>query len=56
MRERSFLHFTVAALALLKAVLSGSREDAVLVGAVVYSVFAVWFGLVVFNRATRPNP
>jgi hypothetical protein len=51
----NFLHFMVGALALLKEVLHGSRVEAVLAGAAVYSVFALWFGSVVFSRAKKPN-
>jgi hypothetical protein len=45
----NFLHFAVVAVTLLKALLGASAEI-LLVGAVVYSVFAVWFGLVVFTH------
>ena len=50
---RGILHFAIVAMALLKALLGGLRAEVVLVGAAVYSVFAVWFGLVVFKRATK---
>ena len=49
----NFLHFAVVAVTLLKALLSGTRAEFILVGAVVYSVFAVWFGLVVFTHPTK---
>ena len=51
----NFLHFAVVAVTLLKALLSGTRAEILLVGAVVYSVFAVWFGLVVFTHPTKPD-
>jgi hypothetical protein len=46
-------HFTIGALALLKALLAGQRVPEVVVGAVAYTAFAVLFALVVFGRA--PN-
>jgi hypothetical protein len=49
----NFLHFAVVAVTLLKAILSGSRAAEVLGGAALYSIFAVWFGGVVFSRASR---
>jgi hypothetical protein len=42
----NFMHFAVVAIVLLKAMNAGFRG--LLVPAVIYSVFAVWFGLVVF--------
>jgi hypothetical protein len=50
----NFLHFAVVAVTLLKAGLAGMRTEILLGGAVVYSVFAVWFGLVVFTHPTKP--
>jgi hypothetical protein len=48
----NFMHFAVVALVLLKAFTAGFRE--LLVASIIYSVFAVWFGLVVFtNPSTR---
>lgn len=49
----NFLHFAVVTLALLKALMGGQRAPEVVVGAVVYSVFAVWFGLVLFTHPGR---
>lgn len=49
----NFLHFAVVAIALLKALLGGASAEILLVGAVVYSVFAVWFGLVVFTHPAK---
>jgi hypothetical protein len=50
----NFLHFAVVAVALLKALLGGASAEILLVGAVIYSAFAVWFGLVVFTHPTKP--
>jgi hypothetical protein len=47
----NFLHFAVVAVTLLKALLAGTmlpRETWALCG--LYSVFALWFGLVVFTH------
>ena len=49
----NFLHFAVVAVALLKALLGGMSAAILLVGAVIYSVFAVWFGLVVFTHPAK---
>lgn len=49
----NFLHFAVVAVTLLKALLSGTRAEIILAGAVVYSIFAVWFGLVVFTHPAK---
>jgi hypothetical protein len=46
-------HFTIGALALLKALLAGQRVPEVVVGAVAYTAFAVLFALIAFGRA--PN-
>jgi predicted membrane channel-forming protein YqfA (hemolysin III family) len=49
----NFLHFAVVAVTLLKALLGGMRSEVVLIGGLVYSVFAVWFGLVVFTHPKK---
>ena|ERR1700680_842998 len=49
----NFLHFAVVAIILLKALFSGFRANEIIVGAAIYSVFAIWFGLVLF---THPIP
>jgi hypothetical protein len=49
----NFLHFAVSAIILLKALLGGFKPIEIIVGATVYSLFAVWFGLVTF---THPIP
>ncbi|HEX3127230.1 MAG TPA: hypothetical protein VH394_07855 [Thermoanaerobaculia bacterium] len=46
----NFVHFAVVAITLLKALLAGEKAAAVLIGAVAYSVFAIWFGLVAFTH------
>lgn len=45
----NFLHFTVVALALVKAFLAGQREFVVIVGTVLYVLFAAAFGKVLFS-------
>jgi hypothetical protein len=49
----NFLHFAVVAVTLLKALLGGTKTGIFLAGAVVYSIFAVWFGLVVFTHPAK---
>jgi hypothetical protein len=50
----NLLHFAVVAIALVKAVIGGSvRTSEVVVACVIYSVFAVWFGIVVFTHPIR---
>lgn len=46
----NFLHFAVVAITLVKALAGGMRGGPILAGAVVYSAFAVWFGLVAFTH------
>jgi hypothetical protein len=50
----NFLHFLVGALALIKAAFAGWGGTPVAAGAVMYTLFAVWFGLVVFTHPTAP--
>lgn len=47
----NFLHFAVAGIALVKAVMAGERAVAILACTALYVVFAVAFGAVVFGRA-----
>jgi len=47
----NFLHFAVAGIALVKAVVAGERAVAVLVCTAIYVLFAIAFGAVVFGRA-----
>jgi hypothetical protein len=44
----NFLHFLVGALALIKAAIAGWGGTPIIAGAIIYTVFAVWFGFVVF--------
>jgi hypothetical protein len=47
----NMFHFFVAALALIKAAMSGAaRTSEVMAAAVIYGVFAIWFGMVVFTH------
>jgi hypothetical protein len=48
----NFVHFVVVAITLLKA-LPGDATAPILAGAAVYTIFAVWFGLVVFTHPKR---
>ena len=47
----NFLHFAIAGIALVKAVVAGEHAVALLVSTAIYVVFAVAFGAVVFGRA-----
>jgi len=49
----NFMHFAVVGIALSKALLAGQRGPEVVVGFVGYSVFAIWFGLILFKH---PRP
>jgi hypothetical protein len=44
------VHFTVVAIVLVKALAAGSSSFYVMVGAVAYTAFAVWFGYVMFGH------
>jgi hypothetical protein len=46
----NFIHFTVAAMVLLKAAAAGEREFVVLFGLAAYTVLAVLFARVLFGR------
>lgn len=46
----NFIHFTVAAMVLLKAAAAGEREFVVLFGLAAYAVLAVFFARVLFGR------
>lgn len=52
----NFLHFAVVAIILLKALLAGFRPVEIIVGAAIYSLFGVWFGLVLFTHPIRSKP
>lgn len=49
----NFLHFFAVGMALIRAVRDGQRGTAVVVLALFYAVFALWFGLVVFTNPLR---
>jgi len=49
----NFLHFGVAAIILLKTLVSGFRANEVFLGTALYSLFAIWFGLVLFTHPIR---
>ena len=46
----NFLHFAAVTAALLKAVTGGQRSEVVLAAALVYTVFAAWFGFILFSH------
>ncbi|QMV42029.1 hypothetical protein [Cohnella cholangitidis] len=48
----NFLHFAMIALVLLKELKSNHGVE-IVAGALIYSAFAVWFGLVLFARARQ---
>lgn len=54
----NFLHFAVVAIILLKAWFAGFRPIEIPIGAAIYSLFGVWFGLVLFTHPirTKQNP
>lgn len=45
----NLLHFFITAMTLLRFILSGAHATPLLVLGLVYTVFTVWFGLVVFG-------
>ena len=49
----NFLHFMMGALVLLRAWIDGITGIAIPAGASVYTIFAVWFGLILFNHPLR---
>ena len=46
----NFLQFAVVAIILIKALLGGLRATGIIVGAAIYSLFSIWFGLVLFTN------
>ncbi len=48
----NFLHFTTAALALIKAAFHHPEINAILIAAIAYSIFALLFGYVLFTSLT----
>lgn len=51
----NFLHFAVVAIILLKALAGGYRANEIIAGAAIYSLFGVWFGLVLFANPIPPK-
>jgi hypothetical protein len=51
----NFLHFAVVAITLLRALAGGLRANEVIIGAGIYSLFALWFGLVLFTQPSTSN-
>ena len=49
----NLLHFFAVAMALLKAVAAGQRSPLLLAATLLYAIFAIWFGLVVFTHPLR---
>lgn len=48
----NFLHFFMVALLLLKALAAGPATPGIVIGALAYTVFGLWFGLVLFRNPT----
>ena len=51
----NFLHFTVGAFALLKYAYSAQNSWAVWIAAIIYLLFAVLFGIVLFRHPPKSN-
>jgi hypothetical protein len=49
----NLLHFFAVAMALLRLVTHTHATSAILVATAIYTVFAIWFGLVVFTNPLR---
>ena len=49
----NFAHFFIAAMALIKVVIAGEHSIPALLGAAVYTVFALLFAVVVFGNVQR---
>lgn len=52
----NLMHFTIGALALVKGVLAGPRTTAMIVMAVLYALFAIAFGKIVFTSPVKSTP
>ena len=46
----NFLHFSVAGIVLLKAMMTGQDAPVLVAGGVAYSAFGLWFGLILFTH------
>lgn len=51
----NFLHFTVAGLALIKAAVNNPALKYVLIATIIYSIFAILFGIVLFTSPKKMN-
>ena len=49
----NFLHFTIVALALLKALIAGQNAIEIVMGTAVYLIFAMWFGFILFGSPVK---
>jgi len=49
----NFIHFAVAALALIKGLIAGQTAASVWVAAIIYSILAVLFGVVLFGSPVK---
>jgi len=52
----NFFHFAIGAATLLKAVPTDRFDSDIVVGAAIYSVFALWFGIVLFTHPGTAAP
>jgi hypothetical protein len=52
----NFLHFFMVALLLLKALAAGPATSGIVIGALAYTVFGLWFGLVLFRNPSSSSP
>ncbi len=48
----NFLHFAVVAIILFRALSKGDRAGELVAAAVIYAIFGIWFGLVLFRQPT----
>lgn len=49
----NFMHFVVVAVTLIKSLLAGFDSIEIMIGAVSYSIFALWFGAVLFTHPAK---
>ena len=52
----NLLHFTVMTITLLKFIVAGQREPAVMLVCSAYLLFAIWFGLIAFGSPVGKKP
>lgn len=48
----NFLHFAVVAIILFRALSKGDKAGELVAAAVIYAIFGIWFGLVLFRQPT----